>query len=494
MAPLSNKGRRLVGGMLLGAWLLASLLRRVEFPLEEEEGGAADSELRPMPAPAPLRSAANGGARCPTDCQHGGTCLNARCHCPTGFDGEACEHSLPPPKPDCAAPRRKVDPGASTRAKEAAAAAPPPPPRCRPGFLIIGAGKSGTSSLYYYLAAHPAVRPATQKQLQFFDHGYPTGPRTAGSVRDALETYYSSGFPHELSRGQMTGEASPGYMVYSEVPGRIKSALPDVRILAAVRDPVSRAFSSYKYNYLRHLQPGVDPIPFGVMVRWEIDRVLNPCLADAGYAKGGALPRIDITRDCYNKYPVAAQYAEVLDRSNVRWQPSSLPQRQQFVYRGAVGRGLYALMLKHYYSNFPQGQVRLVCTEALSEPKRAAETMRGVGRWLGLGAGLSEDQGGGYDFVEAVGVGRYNTGDATGYETVTPWASESGDEVDPEEERTGAHVPKLGARPGGGGHNAALIAAVSIDEGTEKMLGAFFRPFNEALLKMSGGEPCDWQR
>ena len=55
-------------------------------------------------------------------------------------------------------------------------------------------------------------------------------------------------------------------------------------------------------------------------------------------------------------------------------------------------------------------------------------------------------------------------------------------------------MPKLGARPGGGGHNAALIAAVSIDEGTEKMLGAFFRPFNEALLKMSGGEPCDWQR
>ena len=43
-------------------------------------------------------------------------------------------------------------------------------------------------------------------------------------------------------------------------------------------------------------------------------------------------------------------------------------------------------------------------------------------------------------------------------------------------------------------NHAALIAAVSIDEGTEKMLGAFFRPFNEALLKMSGGEPCDWQR
>ena len=56
-------------------------------------------------------------------------------------------------------------------------------------------------------------------------------------------------------------------MVYSEVPERIKSQLPAVRILAVVRDPVTRAFSSYKYNYLRNLPPGALPIPFGVMVR-----------------------------------------------------------------------------------------------------------------------------------------------------------------------------------------------------------------------------------
>ena len=74
--------------------------------------------------------------------------------------------------------------------------------------------------------------------------------------------------------GHITGEASPGYMVYSEVPERIKSQLPAVRILAVVRDPVTRAFSSYKYNYLRNLPPGALPMPFGVMVRTTVFHAL----------------------------------------------------------------------------------------------------------------------------------------------------------------------------------------------------------------------------
>jgi hypothetical protein len=95
---------------------------------------------------------------------------------------------------------------------------------------------------------------------------YPPGVSGA-TISAAMETYFSKAFPAQMPAGHITGEASPGYMVYSEVPQRIKSQLPDVRILAVVRDPVTRAFSSYKYNYLRNLPPGQLPIPFGVMVR-----------------------------------------------------------------------------------------------------------------------------------------------------------------------------------------------------------------------------------
>lgn len=48
-------------------------------------------------------------------------------------------------------------------------------PMCKPSYLIIGAGKSGTSSLYYYLQNHPQVEPAATKQIQYFDHGLARG-------------------------------------------------------------------------------------------------------------------------------------------------------------------------------------------------------------------------------------------------------------------------------------------------------------------------------
>lgn len=59
---------------------------------------------------------------------------------------------------------------------------------CRPSFLIIGAGKSGTSSLYYYLQDHPQVEPAHMKQVQFFDHQFHRG----------ADWYYRKHFPQRM--------------------------------------------------------------------------------------------------------------------------------------------------------------------------------------------------------------------------------------------------------------------------------------------------------
>lgn len=338
--------------------------------------------------------------------------------------------------------------------------------RCRPSFLIIGAAKSGTSALYAYLTAHPRVEPAAKKQIQFFDHGWPKGE--GADVTNRLENYYINSFSSQLGTGMITGESSPGYMVYPQVPTRIFQSLPTIRILAVVRDPAERAFSSYKYNYLRNLQPGAMPIPFGLMVRWEIDRVLEPCFAAAPDPLS-----IDLTQDCYNQYGLKTQFAEIITISNRKWNASSLPMRQLIVYRGMVGRGLYSVMLEHYYRVFAAWQMKVVCTETLDGAEAAADSMNAVAEWLQLPK---------FDFHNVTAKGKYNTGANTGYDVTTPW----GDEV----------------KPGGGdggeqGHMLAdsllQMQGAALDTPTRHALEHFFHKYNQRLKQLSGVS-CEWMK
>jgi hypothetical protein len=77
---------------------------------------------------------------------------------------------------------------------------------CRPGFLIIGAGKCGTSSLYHYLVGHPRVLPAKTKQIHYFKYHTAQTMEWYLDYFPGVETFVSSG-------ALMTGEASPGYLV-----------------------------------------------------------------------------------------------------------------------------------------------------------------------------------------------------------------------------------------------------------------------------------------
>jgi len=126
---------------------------------------------------------------------------------------------------------------------------------CRPGFLIIGAGKCGTTSLYQYLVGHSRVLPASEKQIHYFRYFY-----------DRPIEFYHGHFPTAqsfLGSGALaTGEASPGYLPYPEAAPRVAetylSAAADSagrsgaspRIVAIGRDPLERAYSSYRYNYV----------------------------------------------------------------------------------------------------------------------------------------------------------------------------------------------------------------------------------------------------
>jgi hypothetical protein len=118
----------------------------------------------------------------------------------------------------------------------------------RPTFLIIGAMKSGTTSLHHYLKLHPEIQIPTMKELNFFSgppgaHPYPTGSRRIEHLAD-----YEKQFDPIFA---VRGEASPNYAVHPRRTGtaqRIKDVVPDVKLIYAVRDPVTRAVSQYQHH------------------------------------------------------------------------------------------------------------------------------------------------------------------------------------------------------------------------------------------------------
>ncbi|XP_037570520.1 heparan sulfate glucosamine 3-O-sulfotransferase 3B1 isoform X2 [Dermacentor silvarum] len=101
-----------------------------------------------------------------------------------------------------------------------------------PSALIIGVKKAGTRALLEFLRLHPDVR-ATGPETHFFDRHYNKG----------IE-WYRLQMPLTLPE-QITMEKTPSYFVTEEVPARIRSTLPEARLLVVVRDPVTRALSDY---------------------------------------------------------------------------------------------------------------------------------------------------------------------------------------------------------------------------------------------------------
>lgn len=109
----------------------------------------------------------------------------------------------------------------------------------RPTFLVIGAQRAGTTLLHTILAAHPEIYvPKARKEIHYFDRYHERGPE-----------WYASYFPVSRTAGcQAIGEVTPGYLACREAPARIKAELPDVRLIAILRDPVARAISWYDYQ------------------------------------------------------------------------------------------------------------------------------------------------------------------------------------------------------------------------------------------------------
>jgi hypothetical protein len=130
-----------------------------------------------------------------------------------------------------------------------------------PHFVIIGASRSGTTSLYHLLARHPLIEPAESKELHFFDKHF----------REGIG-WYRSCFPPPMQqdgRNRISGESTPYYLFHPHAARRIAQTLPETRLLALLRNPVDRAYSQYQQQVKR----GREPLSFEEAVEAEEQRL-----------------------------------------------------------------------------------------------------------------------------------------------------------------------------------------------------------------------------
>ena len=391
---------------------------------------------------------------------------------------------------------------------------------CRPGFVIIGAGKCGTSSLYHYLVGHDRVLPAREKQIHYFKYYAQRSMSWYLSHFPSTETFLGSG-------ALMTGEASPGYLPYGNVARITADRLPGPRIVVAAREPLDRAWSSYRYSYVvpaleramkgRAKERGVPKgmtedyyrenhlFSFEEMVRAEL-RVLRECLRPGGggeqmawNAYGGQKwareefqrrkearepPLIDLADHCYgdsvSKDVPRAQWSDL-----VRENPEKIIRLPSLhLVESFVGRGLYVLPLEWWYITYPAEDIYLVCNEDMRDD--AVNMLSDLSGWLGLPD---------FDFTDVVAEGMYNVGGHRGYDEATPWDEVDG-EVDGDASDSDDNSSDSGASSdgeGGTGHHnhEEIYGEIPISDELKEELLNFVRPFNERLFELTG-QRCNW--
>jgi len=209
--------------------------------------------------------------------------------------------------------------------------------RTLPHFIIVGAQKAGTTSLYWYLLQHPQVLGVAKKEIHFFDTEFHRGIR-----------WYRANFPttmeiqiRDATKGirHLSGEASPYYMFHPHAPRRMAEVVPAARLIVLLRDPVERAYSHYNHVVKR----GGEPLPFEEAVKKEQERLdgeLEKMIADETYRS---------------------------------------PNYRRFSY---VSRGYYVDQLKELGKFFPRKQIMVIKSEDLFQ--RTQETYDQVLEFLEL--------------------------------------------------------------------------------------------------------------
>jgi hypothetical protein len=202
------------------------------------------------------------------------------------------------------------------------------PLRHLPTTVIVGAQKAGTTQLYAYLVKHPRCFEAARKEVDYF---------SKHSERSVA--WYRSRFPFSFRVNWREGhvmEASPSYLPTPSALRQMKIVLPKTRVIAILRDPVSRAFSHYQHRKTRHLE----------------GRSFEECV------------RAEIRA---NEFP---------PQLGMALRPNAAPML------GYVGRGYYALQMELLLKLFPR--VKVLTLDSASLFKDTKATCERVFDFMGL--------------------------------------------------------------------------------------------------------------
>jgi hypothetical protein len=135
--------------------------------------------------------------------------------------------------------------------------------RVLPDFIIIGAQRCGSTSLYNYLVKQQGIIPGMMKEVHFFDHHFHKGVGWYRSFFPLTSTLQNPEGNHQ--ERFITGEATPNYLFYPHAPKRVHTTLPGVKLIVLLRNPVDRAYSHYHHE----VRLGVEDLSFSEAIQRE---------------------------------------------------------------------------------------------------------------------------------------------------------------------------------------------------------------------------------
>lgn len=159
--------------------------------------------------------------------------------------------------------------------------------------MIVGTAKGGTTSLHEYICEHPRVSLPATKEIHYFDQSYGRG-----------QGWYRAHFDRPRRADEISGESTPYYLFHPAVPERVARDLPEVKLIAILRNPIDRAFSHHNHERAS----GYENLPFEQAIAAEPTRLRGEeerILSDPSYRSFSHQ---------HHSYIARSRYAEQLER------------------------------------------------------------------------------------------------------------------------------------------------------------------------------------